>query len=131
MRFLSFHPQHSADLEQSGLTLETIRAAKVYTVPPDEIDKKLDGLAKGVVSALAFPYHGCDGFERFKVWREEGKTGPKYIQKIGTANHLYFPPGVDLAGDSHLLLVEGEKKALALLQAGFQVVGIGGVQLAN
>jgi putative DNA primase/helicase len=34
---------------------------------------------------------------------------------------------VDLAGDSPLILTEGEKKALATWQAGFQVVGIGGV----
>ena len=34
---------------------------------------------------------------------------------------------MDLAGDSPLIVTEGEKKALALWQAGFQVVGIGGV----
>jgi hypothetical protein len=79
------------------------------------------------VSALAFPYPGCDGFKRFKVWREEGKTGPKYLQKSGTPNHFYFPPTVDLEGDYPMLVVEGEKKTLALWQAGFQVVGLGGI----
>jgi hypothetical protein len=49
------HPEHLADLRKSGLTDEIIKAAGVYTVPPDEIDTKLGGLANGVVSALAFP----------------------------------------------------------------------------
>jgi hypothetical protein len=84
---LSLHPDHRADLKQSGLSDETIQAAGIYTVPPDEIGKKLGGLANGVVSALAFPYSGCDDFERFKAFREDGKAGPKYLQKAGTANH--------------------------------------------
>jgi hypothetical protein len=118
---------HLADLQESGLTDETIQAAGIYTVPTDEIAKKLGGLAEGVESALAFPYPNCDGFERFKVWRAEGSPGPKYLQKTGTPNHLYFPSEVELRGDSPLLIVEGEKKALALWQEGFQVLGIGGV----
>jgi hypothetical protein len=122
-----FQPVHLADLQESGLTNETIQAAGIYTVPTDEIAKKLGSLAEGVVSALAFPYPGCGVFERFKVWRAEGDAGPKYLQKAGTPNHLYFPPEVELRGDSPLLIVEGEKKALALWQAGFQVLGIGGV----
>jgi len=116
-----------ADLRKSGLTNETIKGAGIYTVPPDEIDKKLGGLANGVVSALAFPYPGCNDFERFKAFRESGDTGPKYLQRAGTENHLYLPPTVDLVGDSHLLVVEGEKKSLSLRQSGFQVVGVGGV----
>ena len=123
----SFHPQHLSDLRKSGLNDVTIDAAGIYTVPPGEIGKKLGGLANNVVNALAFPYPGFDGYERYKVWREEGKTGPKYIQKTGTPNHLYLPPTLDHKGDSHLLVGEGEKKALALMQSGFQVVGIGGV----
>lgn len=38
-----------------------------------------------------------------------------------------MPPGADVAGNFPLLVVEGEKKALALWQAGFQVVALGGV----
>jgi len=128
---LALHPEHLADLRQSGLTPETIQAAGIYSVPPDEIGqgKNRKGLPEGVVSALAFPYAGHDGFERYKVWWEEGKQdkAPRYLQKTGTPNHLYSPPGVDLAGDSLLILTEGEKKVLALSQAGFQVVGLGGV----
>lgn len=124
---MSLHPDHLVDLKRSGLSDETIRAAGIYTVSPGEIGKKLGGGDSGITSLLAFLYPGCDGFERFKVWREEGKTGPKYLQKTGTPNYLYLLPGLDLAGDSPLIITEGEKKALALWQAGFQVVGLSGV----
>jgi hypothetical protein len=124
---MALHPDHLRDLEKSGLTDETIRAAGLYTVPPDEIGKKLAGGDGGVISLLAFRYPGCDGYERFKCWYDEGKSGPKYKQKYGTPNHLYVPPKVDLEGDPPLLVVEGEKKTLAVWQAGYQVVGIGGV----
>ncbi|MFA4901747.1 MAG: DUF3854 domain-containing protein [Desulfobaccales bacterium] len=121
----NLHVDHLADLRKSGLTDETIQAAGIYTVTPGDIGKKLGGNDGGVVSMLCFPYR--ESHERFKCFYEEGKSGPKYRQKKDTPNHLYFPPGVDLKGDSPLLLVEGEKKALALMQAGYQVVGIGGV----
>jgi hypothetical protein len=120
---------HLADLQQSGLTGETIQAAEIYTVTPGEIGKKLGGNDGGIISMLAFPYPGCDGFERYKVWREE-KADPnasKYLQKKDTPNRLYLPPTVDLGGDGHLAICEGEKKTLALIQAGILAVGIGGV----
>ena len=123
----NFHPDHLSDLQASGLTDATIEAAGVYTVPPDEIGKKLGRLSNGLVSVLAFPYPECVGFERYKVWWNEGKDGPKYLQKLGTSNRLYLPPTVELEGNSPLIVVEGEKKALAVWQCGFQVVGIGGV----
>jgi putative DNA primase/helicase len=123
----SFHPFHLADLRNSGLSDETIQAAGIYTVPPGEIGKKLGGGDGGVISLLSFPYPGCEDYERFRVWYKEGKSGPKYKQRHGTSNRLYIPLTVDLKGDSTLLIVEGEKKALALAQTGYQVVGVGGV----
>lgn len=124
---LSLHPDHLADLRRSGLTDETIQAAGIYTVRPADIGKKLGGGDAGVVSLLAFPYPGTDGYERYKCFYEEGSRGPKYRQPQGSENHLYIPPGTDLSGDSPLMVTEGEKKTLALWQVGFQVVGIGGV----
>jgi hypothetical protein len=42
VRPLALHPEHLADLRRrSGLTPETIQAAGVYTVQPDEVAKKL------------------------------------------------------------------------------------------
>jgi hypothetical protein len=124
---MSLHPEHLANLRRSGLTNKTINEAEIYTVPPDEIGKKLGGSDAGIASLLAFPYPGCDGYERFKCWYQDGATGPKYRQRKDTSNRLYLPTTVDLSGDSQLLVVEGEKKCLACWQSGFEVVGIGGV----
>lgn len=123
----ALHPAHLDDLQHSGLTGETIGVAGIYTVTPGEIGKKLGGNDCGISSLLSFPYPRCEGHERFKCWYQEGKSGPKYRQKTGTPNRLYLPPTVDLAGDSFLTICEGEKKALALNQAGIPAVGIGGV----
>jgi len=118
---------HLADLQQSGLTDETILAAGIYTVRPSDIGKKVGGNDDGIVSMLAFPYPGCEAYERCKCWYGEGKTGPKYRQKKDTPNRLYLPPTVDLKGDGPLAICEGEKKTLALNQTGIPAVGIGGV----
>lgn len=123
----ALHPDHFDDLRRSGLTDETIQQAGIYSVRPADIGKKLGGGDAGIISLLAFPYPGCDGFERYRCFYEDGKTGPKYRQPKGTPNRLYIPPSFDLRDDSPLLIVEGEKKALALVQAGYQVVGLGGV----
>ena len=127
MNSQAIHPEHLADLRKSGLTEDTIRAAAIYTVPPDEIGKKLGGGDDGITTLLAFSYPGCEGHERFKCWYQEGRTGPKYRQKTGTANRLYLPNTADLASDGPLIICEGEKKTLALNQAGIPTVGIGGV----
>ncbi|TSA08383.1 MAG: DUF3854 domain-containing protein [Deltaproteobacteria bacterium] len=121
------HPDHLEDLRQSGLSDETIRAAGIYTITPGDIGKKLGGNDYGILTLLAFPYPGCEGHERFKCWYQEGKGGPKYRQKKDSLNRLYLPPTVDLAGDSFLTICEGEKKTMALNQAGIPAVGIGGV----
>jgi hypothetical protein len=123
----TLHPDHHEDLRRSGLSDETILAAGIYTVTPGDIGKKLGSNDYGISSLLAFPYSGCDGFERYKCFYQEGATGPKYRQKAGTPNRLYRPLTVDLAGDGHLTICEGEKKALALNQAGIPAAGIGGV----
>jgi hypothetical protein len=126
----ALHPEHLADLRRSGLTDETIRAAGIYTVPPDRLERlcrQWGKLAKGVVNAYAIPYPGHDGHERYRVFREEGQYGPKYLQLPGSQNHLYLLPGLDLTGDAPLTITEGEKKALALWQADYQVVGLGGI----
>ena len=88
----ALHPEHLEDLERSGLTPDTIRAAGIYTLTPGDIGKRLGVNDSGISSLLAFPYPGCDGFERYKCFYQKGESGPKYRQKTGTPNHLYFPP---------------------------------------
>src|SRR5262249_51603981 len=54
----------------------------------------------------------------------------KYEAPKGKPPHAYFPPGVGAAlrdASRPLVIVEGEKKAAACLQAGFPCVGLAGV----
>lgn len=125
----SLHPDHLADLRRSGLTDETIATVGIYSVSPreKEFERRLGTNANGIDSLLAFPYPECEGYERFRVFYQNGVIGPKYRQRAGTPNRLYDPPGVDLAGDAPLCVGEGEKKALKSTQEGFPCLGLGGI----
>ena len=57
---------HREDLHKSGLTDETILAAKFHSVPPRLINKILGFNAK-IDSLLEIPYPGTD-FSRYKLF---------------------------------------------------------------
>jgi len=128
-----FHPEHLADLAKSGLTEEIVREAAIYTVRPGDIRKLAGWCPPGVSSAYAIPYPGVEGFCRVKIFPAiEDKDGHtmKYLQRPGTGCHLYIPARVrPLLADSSvpLILVEGEKKALAALVWGLWALGLGGL----
>lgn len=116
------HAAHLADLRASGLTDETIRAARVYSLAPRFIDHFFrNGVPSGVESALCFPYQGGT-FARIKIFPPSGKM--KYAQPPGTSARLYMPFPLT---DGPVWLCEGEKKTLAAHQAGLNAVGIGGI----
>ena len=51
----------------------------------------------------------------------------KYHQRCGTSVHAYLPPGLDRIGPGgELFVIEGEFKAMSLMEAGFPAVGISG-----
>jgi hypothetical protein len=60
----SLHPDHFKDLRRSGLKDQILQAAGIYSVPPCDISKKLEGRFTKVESLLSFPYPGADGYER-------------------------------------------------------------------
>jgi hypothetical protein len=125
---LSLHPDHLADLRKSGLSDETIKDAKIYSVPPKDISRKFEGHFLKVESLLSFPYPGLDGFERYKLFPPQGSA--KYYQKSGTLARLYFPPAVlPILQDVSipLCITEGEKKALKATQEGIYCLGLGGL----
>lgn len=128
-RSLRLHPDHIQDLRKSGLSDEMIQEAKIYSVPPKDINKKLGFNDLKIESVLCFPYPGCDGFERYKPFPSlDGK--PKYLQKKGTGNHLYIPERVrPVLSDPivPLCITEGEKKTLKAVQEGLNCIGLGGL----
>jgi P4 family phage/plasmid primase-like protien len=129
---------HVDDLDKSKIPKDVALAARIATVPPDMISKILAECNHGwaleqVESLLAFPYPppngGASGYFRVKVFPpiETKKGVTKYLQPVGSVNHLYLPPGVDPAAKGPIYITEGEKKALCLTVHGFPCIGLGGV----
>ncbi len=87
-------PEHLEDLRRSGLTDQTIVAAKIRTIPPADLARFIGPhLATKVSSAMLIPY--LEGnFYRVKLFPEvpdgDGHT-IRYYQPAGTAPQLYLP----------------------------------------
>ncbi|MBY0455977.1 MAG: DUF3854 domain-containing protein, partial [Gemmataceae bacterium] len=149
-------PRHLDDLRKSGLTDDTIRASRVRSVTdPRQVahllgDYLTAAAARALGPCLAFPFLDVRGevvtwapaggkggtatrpFARLKPDspRTRGGKAAKYESPRGGGNRAYLPPGVGaLLADPtcELVIVEGEKKALAGTQHGFPTVGLSGV----
>ena len=122
-------PEHLADLHKSGLLDETIEQAGLYSVCPSEIQRVLGFDSPELESLLAFPYPGCNGFTRFKLFpslETKGGGTMRYFQEKGSGLHIYFPPGFDHSAEV-IRISEGEKKSLEGTQEGLNVCGLGGI----
>jgi hypothetical protein len=111
----SFHPLHLADLQKSGLSQDESDKAGIKTTPPSQINKRLGFNLPGLTSCYEIPYLGCNGFSRFRCFFEDGKKGPKYLQRKDTGNHLYIPAlALPILEDPSkpIYITEGEKKAM-------------------
>ncbi|HEV8716341.1 MAG TPA: DUF3854 domain-containing protein [Candidatus Binatia bacterium] len=130
---LDCHPDHRADLAASGLTAATIRELNIHTVPPRFVAKHLGFEHSRLESVLCFPYPGCGGFCRDKLFppiTDSDGHSIRYLQRKGTDPRLYIPPLVRsvLADPSvTLYLTEGEKKAAKACQEGLPCIGLGGL----
>jgi len=127
---MTLHTEHKADLKKSGLSDETIEVAGIYTVPPAQINKIMGWDVPIIISMLAFPYPGNNGFTRYKLFPplvRKGETrAMKYFQSKNSGIHLYQPPGFDPNADI-LYVTEGEKKALKVCQEGLNCCALGGI----
>jgi Domain of unknown function (DUF3854) len=129
---------HRADLEQSGLSKELIRAQFIRSVPPAMIGPLLGFDRPDIGSALLFPFASPAGgfmdLARVKIFPAlTDKDGHriKYLQPRRSAPRLYFVRHClheVLEGHEPLWLVEGEKKALNVAQRGLPAVGFCGVE---
>ncbi len=134
--------EHRAHLRASGLEDATVAAAGLHSV--DEREARALGYARGV-AGLCFPYPGCevvvDGrrvpYTRIRVDRPR-EPGRRYENPLtarlseGLAFYPFVPAEVaGLRKDPRraVVVTEGEKKALALTQAGWPAIGLPGVFL--
>jgi len=130
---------HRHQLYASGLTDATIAAAGIYSETSPERNGEMlnwDGPANDLSACLVYPYFDAAGqtvLSRLKP--DSPRIDPcgkpiKYESPRGASNRAYFPPGVreqvHPPGQT-VLITEGEKKALALAQAGYAVIGLVGV----
>jgi hypothetical protein len=126
---LNVLPEHLEDLYKSGLSDEIIQMAGIRSLTADEVR----GMRRhGLVSAYEIPYDLkiSGGFSRFKCFYKQGYKGSKYIQGVGTGNHLFMPKLVLPFISSvymPLFITEGEKKTLKAIQEGLICVGLSGL----
>ena len=100
------------------------KAGQLKTVTSEEIEAlsgwRVDG--PGI-------YIGYPGNRSFVIRSPEDapKEIPKYLHPRGEPNHLFVPPGFDLAKAQDLWITEGELKALCGFLQGLPIVALGGV----
>ncbi len=125
-------PHHLEELRASGLSDETIRAARLYSAT-NETATMLIGFGRS--GGLAVPYlhtanDGREPFTRIKFDKPDSK-GKRYAQAKGSGNRLFIPSILDAATlknpSAPLYITEGEKKALKAAQEGLPCVSVSGV----
>ena len=94
-------PQHIKDLQRSGLSDFTIRAAGIRSIAEPEAAQILGFNPK--CGGLVLPYPTANGKPFFRIkpdvpYRAPGWKKPaKYLSPRGAENHLYIPPTLDQA----------------------------------
>jgi hypothetical protein len=133
------HPNHRADLEQSGLEEPVRREQGFRSVPPSDFNRLLGRRVPAAVrSLLLVPFADFDGgwmdhfqVKLFPALVDEAGHTVKYWQPSGSPPRLYLVrrvlPAV-LDRRVPLYLVEGPKKACAAAQFGLAAVGFSGIQ---
>lgn len=131
-------PHHLAELRASGLGDEIIAAAGIYSeTDPHEVAALLHWkhAKSSIAPALILPYPSASSgvsYARAKLDKPRNVKDKvvKYEAPKGEPPRLYYlPTRIDALQDisQAIVITEGEKKALALEQAGYFAIGIAGV----
>jgi uncharacterized protein DUF3854 len=130
-------PEHLADLRKSTLDDKMIREQFIRSVPPAMIEPLLGFDRPEIRSALLLPFRSPAGgimdHVRVKVFpalTDAKGHSVKYLQPKRSAPRLYFVARClerVVESDEPVWITEGEKKACAVAQLGFPVIGITGV----
>ena len=131
--FTGLGEEHRLYLEERNLTAETIKRAGFYSARPGDLPRLAGRSVPDETSGLVIPYPNAPDFCRLRLFppipTADGKP-QKFGQPLGTGVRAYIPADVAeiLTDPTHsLAITEGEVKALALTQAGWACIGLGGV----
>jgi hypothetical protein len=121
---------HWADLQRSGLSIDTIMAARIHSGSPAEVEAIL-GYGTGPGMVIPYPSeNGGPSYARVRI-DNPGLDGKRYRSPKDSRNRLYIPPTLDrkLLADptAPLYITEGEKKALKAVQEGLPCIALSGV----
>lgn len=121
-------------IHRPGISQEMLARAGIKNVSKSEAM----GLVGFAAEGLAIPYRSFEGIQvtgkhgqpYYRLRLANPTDSAKYLSAKDSGCELYIPPGTrDLVHEGCTLgLVEGEFKALALTEAGFPCVGIGGIE---
>ena len=122
-------------MNRPGITPAALAAAKIREVEPAEAFAATGYHEPGIL----IPYFNAAGsplnvngkvYARLRLSNSSSRA--KYLSPAKSGCQLYIPVGLSalLVPGSALGIVEGEFKAIALIEAGFPCVGIGGISSA-
>ena len=117
------------------VTRPGISAGMLFAAGIEHIDAATAQQRCGISQpGLWIPYRDLDGapimdesapYGRLRLDHPRGDR--KYHQRSGSVSHVYFPPGLrPLLNSRYVVIVEGEFKALSLVEAGIAAIGISG-----
>jgi hypothetical protein len=128
-----FASESKAALARPGISEGMLRESGVRRVTPGEAYTTVGYAEEGIL----IPYRTLgdeallvngQAFARLRL-KSPKPGGPKYLSPAAGGCQAYFPRGLTklLKPDCVLGIVEGEFKAMALVEAGFPCIGIGGI----
>jgi len=123
--------RHREHLHGSGLSDETIDGCGIKTASGPQLEPL--GFAAKDGPAMVIPYPSPTLVEHFRIRPDKLRNfedGAKYRTRPGDSNRLYVPLETWTVLDDPeipLVIAEGEKKALAAMQAGYHAIGVAGV----
>lgn len=128
---LTLEPRHREHLRKSGLTDETIQASGIKSADGQQLEALGFAAKDGPAMVIPYPHRTVVGHHRIRPDEARAfQAEAKYRTRPGDGNRLYIPLptwGAIENTDEVILITEGEKKALAAMQAGYLAVGVPGV----
>lgn len=129
-------PEADVSLLRPGVSAGKLAEAGIRHIETEEASKLVGYNSPGIL----IPYRNLDGsslltieekpFYRLRL--DSPTPSTKYLSPRSGGAQVYFPPGLPklLTPGCTIHIVEGEFKALALVEAGFPCVGVGGISSA-